>query len=208
VARARAHVRAGYGKVFRGVHKGQEVAVKVRRARARSLVCCMPLCRMHPGDTARHLHTALPPPPPARTTAQIITRLDTVRVDKRGVPIEVALTQDMHHLGVARSLAWGIGRPLPQFAHLPGAAMPTCWIIQELCDRHTLVVRGVVARVVGAPARAAGCAGCARRSTRHPPTPSFFTAVHAGRRGQGLVPHEPRPHAGRHAPARGGAHRL
>lgn len=33
---------------------------------------------------------------------QIIDRLSTVRVNKAGVPIEVALTSKMHHLGVLR----------------------------------------------------------------------------------------------------------
>jgi hypothetical protein len=73
--------------------------------------------------------------------AQVIERLDTVRVNKQGVPIEVALTQDMHHLGVARCLAWGIGKPDPELAQLsPAAATPTCWMVQELCNKHTLVV--------------------------------------------------------------------
>lgn len=74
--------------------------------------------------------------------AQVIERLDTVRVNRQGVPIEVALTQDMHHLGVARCLAWGIGKPDPELAQLsPAAATPTCWMVQELCNKHTLVVR-------------------------------------------------------------------
>lgn len=74
--------------------------------------------------------------------AQVIERLDTVRVNRQGVPIEVALTQDMHHLGVARCLAWGIGKPDPELAQLsPSAATPTCWMVQELCNKHTLVVR-------------------------------------------------------------------
>lgn len=72
---------------------------------------------------------------------QVIERLDTVRVNKQGIPIEVALTQDMHHLGVARCLAWGIGQPDPELAKLsPAAATPTCWMVQEYCDKHTLVV--------------------------------------------------------------------
>lgn len=41
---------------------------------------------------------------------QIIDKLESVRVNKQGIPIEVALTQDMHHLGVLRSLAWGVGQ--------------------------------------------------------------------------------------------------
>eukprot|EP00878_Enallax_costatus_P000875 GHUV01001002.1.p1 GENE.GHUV01001002.1~~GHUV01001002.1.p1 ORF type:complete len:587 (+),score=149.39 GHUV01001002.1:244-2004(+) len=52
--------RGAYGKVFRGVHHGEEVAVK------------------------------------------IIEKLESVRVNKQGIPIEVALTQDFHHLGVLR----------------------------------------------------------------------------------------------------------
>jgi len=80
---------------------------------------------------------------------QVIERLDTVRVNRQGVPIEVALTQDMHHLGVARCLAWGIGKPDPQLAKLsPAAAMPTAWMVQEYCDKHTLVVRTAAAGVV------------------------------------------------------------
>lgn len=73
---------------------------------------------------------------------QVIERLDTVRVTRQGVPVEVALTQDMHHLGVARCLAWGIGQPDPQLAKLSpaAAAMPTAWMVQEYCDKHTLVV--------------------------------------------------------------------
>lgn len=75
---------------------------------------------------------------------QVIERLDTVRVSWQGVPIEVALTQDMHHLGVARCLAWGIGQADPQLAKLsPAAATPTCWMVQEYCDKHTLVVGGM-----------------------------------------------------------------
>eukprot|EP00775_Hariotina_reticulata_P004061 gene4061-4308_t len=83
--------KGGFGKVFRGVYKGTEVAVK------------------------------------------IIDKLESVRVNKQGVPIEVALTQDMHHLGVLRSLAWGVGKPGPH------QAKPTCWIVSEYCDKHTLV---------------------------------------------------------------------
>jgi hypothetical protein len=76
-----------------------------------------------------------------RICPQVIERLDTVRVNRQGVPIEVALTQDMHHLGVARCLAWGIGKPDPELAQLsPAAATPTCWMVQELCNKHTLVV--------------------------------------------------------------------
>jgi hypothetical protein len=72
---------------------------------------------------------------------QVIERLDTVRVNRQGIPIEVALTQDMHHLGVARCLAWGISQPDPELAKLsPAAATPTCWMVQEYCDKHTLVV--------------------------------------------------------------------
>jgi hypothetical protein len=72
---------------------------------------------------------------------QVIERLDTVRVNRQGVPIEVALTQDMHHLGVARCLAWGIGQPDPALLHLvPAGSTPTCWMVQEYCDKHTLVV--------------------------------------------------------------------
>lgn len=81
---------------------------------------------------------------------QIIERLDTVRVDKRGIPIEVALTQDMHHLGVARCVAWGVGQPLQH------GGSPTCWMVQELCDKHTLVVR--------AGTRAPRCSGIAAMS--------------------------------------------
>jgi hypothetical protein len=29
---------------------------------------------------------------------QVIERLDSVRVNQQGLPVEVALTQDMHHM--------------------------------------------------------------------------------------------------------------
>jgi hypothetical protein len=44
---------------------------------------------------------------------QIIEKLESVRVTRQGIPIEVAMTQNFHHLGVLRSIAWGIGQPDP-----------------------------------------------------------------------------------------------
>jgi hypothetical protein len=44
---------------------------------------------------------------------QIIEKLESVRVTRQGIPIEVAMTQNFHHLGVLRSVAWGIGQPDP-----------------------------------------------------------------------------------------------
>lgn len=88
----------------------------------------------------------------------MIERLDTVRVNKQGIPIEVALTQDMHHLGVARCLAWGIGQPDPELAKLsPAAATPTCWMVQEYCDKHTLVVSSTAPAVLCRRSRAFTC---------------------------------------------------
>lgn len=122
--------------------------------------------RMPSPSTPAAAGRRLPPPSTSRarpawllvdpcTHLQVIERLDTVRVNKQGVPIEVALTQDMHHLGVARCLAWGIGQPDPELAKLsPAAATPTCWMVQEYCDKHTLVVSDQ-------PQAARGqCAGC------------------------------------------------
>lgn len=70
---------------------------------------------------------------------QVIEKLESVRVTKESVPIEVAMTQNMHHLGVLRSSAWGIGQPDPALARLCKCG-PTCWIVSEYCDKHTLVV--------------------------------------------------------------------
>ncbi|WIA38325.1 hypothetical protein OEZ86_001662 [Tetradesmus obliquus] len=90
--------KGGFGKVYRGVHEGAEVAVK------------------------------------------IIEKLESVRVTRAGMPIEVAMTQNFHHLGVLRSIAWGIGLPDPAVAEIsPALAKPTCWIVSEYCDKHTLV---------------------------------------------------------------------
>ncbi|KAF6259049.1 kinase-like domain-containing protein [Scenedesmus sp. NREL 46B-D3] len=90
--------KGGFGKVYRGVHEGTEVAVK------------------------------------------IIEKLESVRVMRQGIPIEVAMTQNFHHLGVLRSIAWGIGQPDPAVAQMsPALAKPTCWIVSEYCDKHTLV---------------------------------------------------------------------
>jgi hypothetical protein len=48
-----------------------------------------------------------------RCAVQIIEKLESVRVTRAGMPIEVAMTQNFHHLGVLRSIAWGIGLPDP-----------------------------------------------------------------------------------------------
>jgi hypothetical protein len=58
---------------------------------------------------------------------QVIEKLESVRVTRQGMPIEVAMTQNFHHLGVLRSIAWGIGQPDPGAAD--GTSQLGCTLI-------------------------------------------------------------------------------
>ena len=80
---------------------------------------------------------------------QIIESAKHVRVDKLGVPLEAALTKDMHHLGVLRTRTWALGPPdavaaaaARRAARVRGSCElePTCWMVTDYCDKGTLGV--------------------------------------------------------------------
>jgi hypothetical protein len=81
-----------------------------------------------------------------------------VRTNTLGVPLEAALTKEMHHLGVLRTRAWALGPPDPAAAMAAMRARtvranaepePTCWMITDYCDKGTLGVSGMT-RMKGA----------------------------------------------------------
>ena len=68
-----------------------------------------------------------------------------LRMTPEGVPCEVALVENLHHVGIVRNHTWMLGPP-DAGAQLrsrgSGTADPTCWIVRDYCDKGTLGVRG------------------------------------------------------------------
>lgn len=72
---------------------------------------------------------------------QIVSKVARVNLDANGCPIEAAVTKNVRHIGITRTLAhsWWMANDR---GGMTGEKQ--CWMIMEYCDQGTLVVCAVL----------------------------------------------------------------